>query len=88
VIYEVLTWLIIRLGKLRDWWCLKIYWDSVVERYDRAEANRILRGQVHLRYGGFGFECCDCGLKHLLKTYGDDGPDDLQCIPYRPEEYE
>lgn len=84
IIYEILTWFIIQLGKLRQRYVKKFYWNSYIGRIDRDEINRIWRGQIQLQYGGFGLECCDCGLTHLLKNCGDE---DLHCIPYRPKNY-
>jgi len=84
LIYEILTWLIIQLGKLRAKYVRKVYWNSYVGRKDRDKINRLERGQVYLKHQGFGLECCDCGLTHLLKNWGEI---DLHCIPYRPQNY-
>lgn len=84
IIYEILTWLIIQLGKLRAKYVRKVYWNSYVVRIDRDEMNKIERGQIQLGYGGFALECCDCGLTHTLKNWGKK---DLHCVPHRPIRY-
>lgn len=83
LIYEILTWLIIQLGKLREWYIIH-FKNGFFEREDRDKINRIYRGQIQLKYDGFGLICCDCGLTHKLKNWNDK---DLHCIPYRPKNY-
>jgi len=84
IIYEILTYLIRLLGKLRAKYVRKVFWNSYIERIDRDEINRIQKGQIFLKWQGFGLECCDCGLTHLLKNWAEE---DLHCIPYRPRNY-
>lgn len=58
IIYEILTWLIIQLGKLRHWYLLKFYWKTGF--CVRVERN-IPMTPEQLKHI-FENECCDCGL--------------------------
>ena len=83
LIYELLTYCIILLGKLRHWYLKKFYWKTgFYVRYDRDKINIIK--DHNLRRAGFLLECCDCGLVHSMFL---DEKDRLHCIPQRPKEY-
>ena len=86
LIYEFLTWLIIRLGRSRHWYLKKFYWKTgFYLRTDRDEMNKLEGGQGLLKGAGFALECCDCGLTHFIKNWEDS--EDLHCIPHRPKNY-
>ncbi len=80
MVYNVLTQIIVRLGKLRQR-CVK----DICLRIDRDEINKLPRAQILLRETGFELECCDCGLAHKLRNW--DGCSDLHCTPFRPAHF-
>jgi hypothetical protein len=83
MIYEVLTYIIIKVARLRKWFTKRDRYGACV-RYDRAERNAIEPHNLHK--SGFQLECCDCGLTHDLHITPDN-KNKLQCIPIRPKKY-
>lgn len=77
LIYEILTWLIIQLGKLRHWYLLKFYWRTGF--YVRKDRNVPIPAEEVKCV--FNNECCDCGLVHSI----EDGA--INWYPIRPKDY-
>ena len=77
IIYELLTWLIIQLGKLRYWYLKKFYWRTgFCIRKDRncpMPAEEV----KHI----FQNECCDCSLVHQIENNA------TNWYPIRPKNY-
>ncbi len=77
IVYEVLTWFIIVLGKLRYWYVLKFYWKT--GRYVRRDRNVPMTAEQvkHI----FENQCCDCGLVHSIENGA------TNWYPIRPKDY-
>ncbi|MBA7652812.1 hypothetical protein ES703_60651 [subsurface metagenome] len=74
IIYEILTWLIILLGKIREKYLKKFCWKTGF--YVRLD-----RGTEVNPKTTYEFKCCDCGLTHSVENYGSD------FYPIRPKDY-
>ena len=74
LIYEILTWLIILLGKIRRVYLKQFFWKTGF--YVRLDRGLELNPKVT-----YNFECCDCGLVHSIENRGTDS------YPIRPKNY-
>lgn len=78
--YEVITFLLTCLSRLRNWYLFRVYKWEVWFRVDRDRPVK-----DHCIYkGGFTLECCDCGLAHLIAL---DSEGLLHIVPIRPRNY-
>lgn len=77
LIYEILTWLIILLGKIRRVYLKQFFWKTGF--YVRKDRNCPMSAEQvqHI----FENQCCDCGLVHSI----EDGA--TNWYPIRPKDY-
>ena len=83
--YELLTYLIIKLAQFRVWYLKKFHFRTgFYLRRDRDEMNIIK--PHNLEHEGFLFACCDCDLTHNL-YFDKEDKSKLHCVPQRPQWY-
>lgn len=73
-VYELLTYFIIQLGRIREKYLKRFFWKTGF--FVRRERELTLNPKVMYEFG-----CCDCGLVHSIEADG------TKCYPVRPREY-